>query len=261
MSDASRKPPRRKVPRWLAWTGWTLLSLILLVGIGAFITRQFGGVYGVELNPHTFARRSYSFYEIPLLGWQVVAIRRDDIENDAVTFLIDNKYITDPKKAPDEWHLVQGIRGVSPAVIGDAKILAEYLEIVDANSNYPWVDWSTKHPQLAKVLWPAVSRLARDEQYLYVDELFDLAQQASDPVAFQTAVNAHVASRLFALGSELQSRNLHGAAKKYLSEAAQLDPLDPSIKTALAKSVALSKDESAPAATKQKATSEKSSSP
>jgi hypothetical protein len=248
MSSATPPSPRRKLPRWLIWIGWTLIVLLIFVGIGAFITRQFGGVYGIELNPHTFARRSYSFYEVPLLGWQVVAIRRDDVESDAVTFLTDNKYVADPKQAPDEWHLVQGVRGISPVVIGDAKILAEYLEILDANNNFPWVEWSTKNPQLAKVLWPAVSRLAREEQYLYIGDLFDLAEGASDPVAFQAAVNARLASRLLALGIELQGRNLHRSAVKYLSEAATLDPQDPTIKTALAKSTALAAEEADPSA-------------
>jgi hypothetical protein len=243
MSSVSTPAPRRKLPRWLAWTGWTILALLILAGVGAFLTRQFGGVHGVEINPHSFARRSYSFYEIPLLGWQVVAIRRDDVDSVAATFLVDNKFVADPKKAPDEWHLVQGIRGVSPVVIGDAKLLAEYLEIVDANNNFPWVDWSTKHPQLAKILWPAVSRLAREEQYLYIGELFDLAEEASDPVKFQAAVDSRLANRLLALGIDLQGRKLHRAAAKYLSEAAKLAPQDPTIKTALAKSAALAKEE------------------
>lgn len=257
MSSASPAAPRRKFPRWLAWTGWTLLTVLILAGIGAFLTRQFGGVYGVEINPHTFARRSYSFYEVPLLGWQVVAIRRDDVHCDAAAFLVDNKYAADPKQAPDEWHLVQGIRGLSPVVIGDAKLLAEYLEIVDANNNFPWVDWSTKHPQLAKVLWPAVSRLAREEQYLYIGELFDLAEEASDPVKFQAAVNDRLASRLLALGIDLQGRKLHRAAARYLSEAATLAPQDPTIKTALATSAALAQEE-APLSTADKPGSPKS---
>jgi hypothetical protein len=247
MSSASTVAKRRRVPRWLIWSGWTLLALLILFGIGTLVTWRFGGVYGTEINPHTFARRSYSFYEVPLIGWQVVAIRREDVESDAVDFLTDNKYVVDPKQAPDEWHLVQGVRGASPIVIGDAKLLAEYLEIVDANNNFPWVEWSTKHPQLAKVLWPAVSRLAREEQYLYIGELFELAEEASDPVALQTAVNTRLASRLFALGIELQGRNLHRPAVRYLSEASKLDPQDATIKTALAKSRALAQDKEAPA--------------
>jgi hypothetical protein len=247
MSSAKTAAPRRKVPRWLVWSGWTVLALLLLLVAGALLTWNFGGVYGIEINPHTFARRSYSFYEVPLIGWQVIAIRRENVASDTVDFLTDNKYVVDPKQAPDEWHLVQGVRGTSQIVIGDAKLLAEYLEIVDANNNFPWVEWSTKHPQLAKVLWPAVSRLAREEQYLYIGELFEMAEEATDPVAFQKSVNTRLASRLFALGMDLQRRNLHRPAVGYLSEAAKLDPQDPTIKTALAKSTALAQDKQAPA--------------
>ena len=65
--------------RWLTWTLWSILGILVATASLTLITLQFGGVHGVELNPFSFARRSYSLYEIPLFRWQVRSVRRQDI--------------------------------------------------------------------------------------------------------------------------------------------------------------------------------------
>ena len=57
-ATAARKRTGRKWPRWIVITLWSLLGLLAATGLVAFLTVQFGAVHGVELNPHTFARRS-----------------------------------------------------------------------------------------------------------------------------------------------------------------------------------------------------------
>jgi hypothetical protein len=236
---SAKARPRRKWPRWLVWTGWSLLGVMAALSLGTFLTLWFGGVHGVEINPHTFARRSYSFYEIPFLGWQVRGIRREDVASTSVDFLSQQKYVAPTKGAPNAWHIVVGTRGVSAPVIGDADILVRYLEAQDAEDYHVYVKWSEKHPNLAKIFWPAVSRLAQEEQYLFIPDLFELAESATDPVAFQAALNKKVAERLFELGQRLQAADEHAEAKKLLDEARELDASNPLIRRAAEKSAAL----------------------
>src|SRR5688572_31781097 len=77
--NGPRSTTRRPWPHWLRYVLWTVLGLLGTLALGAFLTVWFGGVHGVEFNPHTFARRSYSFYEVPVLRWQVRGIRREDV--------------------------------------------------------------------------------------------------------------------------------------------------------------------------------------
>ena len=220
-TTATARPARKPWPRWVVWTGWTLLGIFIAVSAVFLLTLWFGGVHGVELNPYTFARRSYSFYEIPLLRIQVRGIRREDVSSVTVDFLALNKYVTPVKGAPDEWHIVIGTRGVRAPVIGDADILVRYLEAQDADAHHKWEDWSQKNPKLAAVFWPSVSRLAQEEEYVFIPDLFELAASASDPVALQNALNKKVAERLKLLGQTLKDAG-DAAAQKYFDEATQL---------------------------------------
>ncbi len=216
-----------------------MLGALAAVGVVSLATLWFGAVHGVELNPYTLARRSYFFYEIPLIRWQVRGIKREDVSSITVDFLEGEKYVPPAKGAPNVWHVVTGYRGVRAVTIGDADILVRYLEAQDGDDYHIWVKWSEEHPKLAKVFWPAVSRLAQEEEYVHIPELFDLAVAATDPVVLQASLNRKIAERLFELGQRLQDMEEHTDAKKYLDEASQLDSSNPLIKRAAEKSAAL----------------------
>ncbi|MEX2176175.1 MAG: hypothetical protein WD872_17570 [Pirellulaceae bacterium] len=192
----SRTPGRRRWPRWIGWALWSVLGLAFAACLVTFATLQFGAVHGVELNPYTFARRSYSFYEVPLIRWQVRGIRREDVASDAVAFLDQQKYVAPAKAAPGVWHVVTASRGIRPPAEGDAEILVRYLDARDAQNNPLWVQWSKEHPKLAGTFWPAVSRLAQEDLYVFVPDLFELAAGATDPLRFQTELNEQLAERL-----------------------------------------------------------------
>jgi hypothetical protein len=233
MADAAttttKSKTRRKWPRWVVWTAWSLLGVLAVVGVISLATLWFGAVHGVELNPYTLARRSYFFYEIPLIRWQIRGIKREEVTSVLADELERDKYVPPAKTAPNVWHLVTGSRGVRGPTIGDADILVRYLEAKDAKDVLIWYTWSEQHPKLAKILWPAVSRLAQEEEYVHVPELFDIAAGATDPVALQASLNRKLAERLLELSQRLTEAEHHAEAKKYLDEAKQLDRANSSL--------------------------------
>jgi hypothetical protein len=223
-ASATRSRRNWKIPRWLKWTGWGLAGVALAAVALFYITVQFGAVQGVELNPHSFARRSYSLYEIPLIRVQVRGIRREDLNGDVAEFLAGKGYIVAAKNAPDVWHIISGSRGTRAPRVGDADILSRYLDAADADEKRVWIEWSSKHPELAKVFWPAVGVLAQEELYIHIPALFDQAQRADDPKALQKQVHTEVAARLLELAGQMTAAEQHADALRVLDKAAKLEP-------------------------------------
>jgi hypothetical protein len=188
------------------------------------LTVTFGAVHGVEFCPQTFERRSYSFYELPVVGVQVTAVRHDDLPAAAETFLTSQKFVTPPGGGKQDWHIVVGSRGPRLQRKGDAAILVQYLDAKDSKDMHRWVQWSEDHPSLAKIFWPAVQQLARHELYVFIPDLFELTKNIAEPAKFQREVNREVAQRLAFLARRLQASGNAAEATQVLDEAAVLAP-------------------------------------
>src|SRR5262245_8877818 len=114
-------PARRVWPRWIPITLWSVLGFLFAVLGVAMLTVTMGAVHGTEFCPQTFERRSYSCYELPLIGIQVTAMRREDLSTVTETFLTSNKYIPPlPKGGKQDWHIIVGSRGPKLHRRGDA---------------------------------------------------------------------------------------------------------------------------------------------
>lgn len=173
--------------RWmLRYAAWGLLAgLTLLGGVGLLIL-GYGPVYGLEFCPETFQRREFWRWELPLVGMPLTAEYRRDATEDGERMLRAEGWLPS-LSVPPQWHLVWQVRG-RVRWPGEAELLLHYLESRDADHELRWLRWSQRHPQLARVLWPAVQRLARQEQYVWIPDLFLLAQQQTDPRAFEQAM-------------------------------------------------------------------------
>jgi hypothetical protein len=220
---------RRRWPRWLQLAGWSLLGLLGVAFLVFMLTVTFGAVHGIEFSPQTFERRSYSFYELPLVGIQLTGIRHEDLSTVAETALISQKLVTVATDGKQDWHIVVGSRGPRLLRQGDAKILMQYLDAQDGQNNHRWVKWSEDNSQLAKLFWPAVQRLASHELYVFLPDLFELTKTIDDSVKLQQELDRTVAQRLLFLARRLQSRGDHPAAVQVLDEALTLDPTNPEI--------------------------------
>lgn len=224
---------RRAWPRWVPISVWSVLGVLAAALLVFMLTVSLGAVHGIEFCPQSFERRSYSCYELPLLGIQVRPMRREDLTTVAETAITSNKFIAPlPKGAKQDWHIVVGSRGTRLHRRGDAGILMQYLDAQDSKSMHRWVKWSEDHPPLAKLLWPAVQKLAVHELYVFVPNLFELTKQHTDPVALQAALNKEVVERLLFLARRLQDRDDHAAALPVLADALALDPTNKELQRA-----------------------------
>jgi hypothetical protein len=233
MATASTPTARRAWPRWIPITFWVVLTAASLVLFVLLLTITLGAVHGTEFSPQTFERRSYSRYELPLIGVQVKPEQREDLTTVAETFLTTNKYITPPPKGTKEiWHVVVGSHGTRRLRRGDANILMQYLDAQDGKTTHRWVKWSEDHPQLAKVFWPAVQKLAIHDLYVFLPDLFELTKLHTDPVALKAALDAEVVKRLLFLARRLQDREAHAEAIAVLTEALAIDPTNKELQRA-----------------------------
>ena len=82
------------------------------------------------------------------------------------------------------WHLVSDFGSSVISHQCDARFLTGYLDKLDNDGNSYWDTWNTDFPKCAKVFWPEVAELARDEMYLKIADVMRVAMSVSkdDPV-------------------------------------------------------------------------------
>jgi hypothetical protein len=196
MSPSPRPSPARRWPKWLPIAGWSILGLLGATLLVFVATVTFGAVHGTEFCPQTFERRSYSYYELPIVRIQVTGERHEDLTGDTEKSVTTNKFITPPAGGKQDWHVLVGSRGTRLRQPGDAHILMQYLDAKDSQDAHRWLDWSNDHKPLAQELWPAVQQMAVHELYVYIPDLFDLAKAIDDPVKLKQELDRVVAERV-----------------------------------------------------------------
>lgn len=171
--------------------GLLLAGCVVVVFVSTLL---FGHVSGQEFDPETFARRRFSFYELPLVRWQVTPLYHTDMSGEIEQLVKSQSYVT-PSGA-SQWHLLSLNRSSSKAPPTDAAILARYLDAQGEKYSIWWGDWSIRNPAQAKVLWPSVATLARLELYTSLPPVFETARTATDEKLLQTELTKQVLSIL-----------------------------------------------------------------
>ncbi|MHB8971829.1 MAG: hypothetical protein ACYC3X_18275 [Pirellulaceae bacterium] len=197
-------------------------STLLLALVGTLI---FGRVTGEEFAPDTWERRSYTYYELPLVRIQISSVTHQTSRPQLEQDLVDKQYIS-ISNPPKRWDLVRSYRRGTLWRQGDAQILCRYLDAQDGDDNNPWFSWTDSHPELATILWPEVAKLAREELYFVTPDLFELAASVTDPGTFRGDLNRVLARRyqeLADLQMELKNletaRRFQGESLRYASDS------------------------------------------
>jgi hypothetical protein len=206
-----------------------LFGTLAGAAVAAFATLMFGHVTGEECCPSTFARRSFHYLEIPLLHVQVSPITRSDATQSLERTLQAQGYIPATPAAECRWDLVHSSRAGSGSVRGDAAILCAYLDAVDDDGDRYWESWTKDHPESAKVLWPAVARVAGQQLYIFIPELMSLARSASNAERLGREIG-HTLTRQYArLAAAQQQLGDAESAVELYDAALQYTPEDPDL--------------------------------
>ena len=201
------------------------LSLLASIPIGMIMLFLFGTVRGSEFSPDDFTRRHFSYQQIPWVNWTVFGIEYDDITPELEQTLISDGLIS--RRAPAKgkkktWHLYDDV-AVPDSHACDARFLTSYLDFSDWDSKNAtatpfWLKWNEKFPLSAKILWPTVADLARNEMYLVIPDVMRLALNVAkdQPESFQSDLNKLTQKGWILAGeSDLQTGKYQRAAKRF----------------------------------------------
>jgi hypothetical protein len=199
--------------------------IIALVGLLLLIASVvlFGGVWGEEFSPDTFRRRTFAFFEIPVVRLQVSPVKRVELVDDVQTHLTSAGLI--PKNAKPQWEVVKRnrrISGASPPA--PAGILLDYFDMTDGEGATLWLQWSKDHPKLAALLWPEVLAAAAQRLYWFMPELFALARDAKDESVFRRDLNRLAAEKYFQAGEIQRQLGRSQQAERLYQEALRREP-------------------------------------
>jgi len=195
--------------------------VVLLLFAAPFL--RYGSVTGEEFSPDRFRRRSYHYWEIPLLHVQVTPLKKQNETNELETYLTQKKLIRPANSPQERWDVVTMRRADIPAPPGDAEILCRYLDMADEDGGLVWLQWSKENPKLAKVFWPAVAEAARREAYVVIPELFHRAETASDAAELERQIAQFLAARYLRLAEVHQKLEQHDRALQFFSAALAYD--------------------------------------
>ena len=202
-----------------------LVSGLVCLGVAGMIGLLiwlFGGVSGTEFSPTHFQVRRFTVQEIPWLKMQISPIRRTSSQLSAAQYLVAQKLIQQPQGPPNQWHLVELLRGGMQQSPADAKLLIDQLELItvpNQGNNAYWHDWSMNEPAKAQVLWPVIQKLAIRELYILLPKIFAHALAAKDDSALRLWIDDYLRTSYGELVTEMRNTDRAELADELLSEA------------------------------------------
>lgn len=225
-TTATSNSKRSKLATILLGVGVAVVVVLILT----FFTMMFGGVAGTEFAPHNFETRNYHLVRVPVINIQVWPVQRVTEKSVLVDHLFGaSKILVETKKGDPEFDLVDEQAG-SRAIRGDARFLQSYLADKAATD---WLAWTKDHPELAKVFWPEVQKIANRRMYAAVPEMFHLASQHDSADALKAALHKHLADHYALIGQAEYEQGSIGPAIVLLEEAKTYAPADAEIEKLL----------------------------
>lgn len=209
MSQSSTTRPRSTRKRRFSkalYIGLAILGLIFVTLVVVPVMMSSGQHYGQEFSPDDFSRRSYSYQVLPILNRTVTGIQYTSVQSDIGSELVLDGWIKPTGNQTKSWHLLwdgntQYGYGTKRARDCDAHLLTDFLDKEDEDGNI-WSTWNNNFAGNAKVFWPILARMARDEMYLKTPKVmyFALKYPKDDPKAFEKELHQLVSDAYLELG-------------------------------------------------------------
>jgi len=156
-----------------------LLVLALATPVTILVLLGIGQMHGVEFSPDDFSRRSFSYNQMPVTGWVVFKKKYEDQTTDLEKSLIATRLVRPVVLKQKRWHLISEFGSPVISHQCDARFLTNYLDKYDEDGASYWDTWNTDYPKCAKVFWPEVAELARDQMYLKVADVMRVGMSVS----------------------------------------------------------------------------------
>ena len=168
-----------------------LLALALATPVAILVLLGMGQMHGVEFSPDDFSRRSFSYNQMPVTGWVVFKKKYEDQTSDLEKSLITTRLVPSVVLKKKRWHLISEFGSSVISHECDARFLTNYLDKYDDDGASYWDSWNTDYPKCAKVFWPEVAELARDQMYLKVADVMRVAMSISkdNPKPFKRSLS------------------------------------------------------------------------
>lgn len=208
---------------------FTSVALFLGLSVGVLVWYSSGLRSGQEFSPDDFSRRNFSYNVDPWFGWVLSKRVNTPVTVGLHQELVQDGLVQPVNHQPQRWHLVHdsgSTRAGRPSHDCDARLLIDYLELFNDEGELVWRLWNLDHPQLAKVFWPRIAELARDEMYLQIPPLMAwvLDGHPSDLASFDAELRQRVAEAYRTMGSLDEELGRADRAQQRLLKARQYDP-------------------------------------
>jgi len=149
----------------------------------SFLYLVFGCHYsGEEFSPDDFSFRSFSYRYEPITGTVISGRTFTEDTRQWLPNLVQDKFIKPVNNKEKNWHLIydNGNYFWDHSADSDARFLVDYLGLQNESGENTWTAWNSAHPKLAKVLWPIIAEMARDDMYLVLSDVFTFVLRSID---------------------------------------------------------------------------------
>jgi hypothetical protein len=194
-------------------------SIVIILLLWAVIVTM-GHVEGEEFSPTHFRSRTFSFYEIPIIHWQITPISRSTTTPSTAILLTQKKWITPPATPPSIWHISSLRHGVGESKDDDAALLLRQLRN-GAGGSGSWSQWSQDHPELANVLWPTIAKLAERELYVLMPRLLEIVRPITSVEPLRVTIAGYLRQEYRSLIRDMRAAGRDDLADALLAEAAE----------------------------------------
>jgi hypothetical protein len=183
---------------------------------------------GVEFSPDDFSSRSFEYYQDPMTGF-IFRGRTYSATYDNHPDLVTDKLISPRNISPKTWHLISEKSSWTRSISHDcdARFLYVSLNQLTEDQTGFWEDWNSNYADHAKILWPLIAEMARDDLYLTLCKVMDAAAEKSATANlddFEAELNQMVADAYLEQGIIDLGMDRAIRAKYRLEKSHKIDP-------------------------------------